>query len=348
MDFNDFFKKYSIKEKDKLIIACSGGSDSMFLLSEIIKFHPKESTIVVHFNHQLRDIESNSDQIFVENFCKKNNLTLVVGTSNIGELSVKNKTGIEETARIERYKFLNKIKDKYEASYILTAHHLDDNIETFMFNLIRGTRLNGLTGIEELSEDILRPLLHLTKNNILEKCTQEEIEFIYDSSNSDDNYLRNHIRLNIIPEFDKINPSYPKAFDSIISYFGELKSFLDENIIKYIKTVENSTISVISSGNEKSLLIKSIDNKTGRKEETANENFKIFKNYIEILEFQTLSAFLQKELISHIFKIRNAGTIGLTQGNIDEIIRFISDKGNYTKKEIKKLFLFKKNGKIFF
>lgn len=356
MDFSDFFKKYSIEKKDKIIIACSGWSDSMFLLLEIMKFHPKESIVVAHFNHQLRGIEGDSDQSFVENFCKKNNLSLEIWTSNIAELSVKNKTWIEETARLERYSFLREIKDKFNAKYIFTAHHLDDDIETFMFNIIRWTRLNWLNWIGELSEDICRPLLHVTKKEILEKCTQEGIEFIYDSSNNDTTYLRNHIRLNIIPEFDKINPNYSKAFDWLISYFWELKNFLEENIIKYIKIVENTNDIVIPNSHfchpepvEGSLLIKTSKSRTWRNEKTStNSELKSFKNYIEIPEFLSLSTFLQKELIAYIFKIRNSWTIGLTQANINEIIKFIFDKWNYTKKEIKKLLLFKKNWKIFF
>lgn len=314
----ELFDKYSIKKEDKLVIACSGWSDSMFLVHEIIKIHPKKSLIVCHFNHQLRLYESNRDEKFVKDYASKNWIIFELWTQNIKKISIKEKIWIEEAARNERYKFLNEIKARYWAKYIVTAHHLDDNIETFVFNIIRWTKLNWLSGIDELSQDILRPLIHTTKKEILTKCEEEKIDYIFDSSNDNDKYLRNHIRLNIIPEFEKINPSYQKSFDSLIEYFWELKNHLHEQIISLIK---------INS-----------DKKNGE----------IFENFFDILEFESLSSFLQKELVANIFKMKNSWTIGLTKGNIDEIIRFIFDRWNYTKKEIKKLNLFKKNWKIYF
>jgi len=311
----DFFKRHNINKTDFIIIACSGWSDSMFLSAEILKIHPKDKIIIAHFNHQLRWTESYRDELFVRNYCEKNNLKFESRTANIGEISQQNKVGIEECARTERYIFLEKISDKYLAKYIFTAHHLWDSIETFMFNLIRWTRLNWLIWIDEINCKILRPLLNITKDEILKKCRENKIEFIEDSTNLDDKYLRNHIRLNIVPEFTKINPGYEKSFLWLFEYFKELKNFVEENV--------------------NSLIIES-------------REINWYSNNFEIKSFKALNSLLQKELISKIFKITNNGTIWLSQWNINEVTKFISDKWNNTKKEIKNMKLYKRNNKIYF
>ncbi|MDD2487429.1 MAG: tRNA lysidine(34) synthetase TilS [Candidatus Gracilibacteria bacterium] len=308
MMIEEFLKKYDILESGKIIIACSGGSDSIYLLSEILKYKKNEDIIVCHFNHNLRAEESTRDEKFVSDFCAENQLKYEIGESDIKKISESLKIGIEETARIKRYEFLREMKVKYDSKYILTAHHLDDKIETFMLNLIRGTKLKGLISIEEKNDDLLRPLLHISKKDILKHLNDCKIPFIEDSSNSDDNYLRNHIRLNITPLFEKINPNYRSSFDSIMEYFGELKNSFDDQIRAIIDG----------------------------------------KDYFEISEFEILSLFMKKELIRYVFEKTNNGTIGLTRSNIDEVIRFIGDKGNHTKKEIKQMKLLKKNGKVYF
>lgn len=311
----DFFKKHNINKSNTIIIACSGWSDSMYLVGEIIKIHPKDKIIIAHFNHQLRWNESIRDEQFVKNYCEKNNLKFEIWTANIEKISLQNKIGIEECARAERYWFLEKISDKYWSKHIFTAHHLWDSIETFMFNLIRWTRLNWLTWIDEINNKILRPLLNVTKEEILAKCIENKIAFIEDSTNKNTKYLRNHIRLNIITKFAKINPSYEKSFLWLFEYFNELKNFVEENINNLI--IENNEIDW-------------------------------YNNYIDIEGFKKLNPLLQKELISKIYKITNNGTIWLSQWNINEVVKFINDKWNNTKKEIKNMKLYKRNNKIYF
>jgi tRNA(Ile)-lysidine synthase len=115
-------------------------------------------------------------------------------------------------ARTERYAFLASVMNKYGAKYILTAHHLDDNIETFLLHLIRGTKVHGLTGIPEQNQSILRPLLGMTKSEIIHQLTIHEIPYVVDSTNAEDIYARNHLRLNILPLFERMNPEYRKNF----------------------------------------------------------------------------------------------------------------------------------------
>jgi tRNA(Ile)-lysidine synthase len=144
------------------------------------------------------------------------------------------KKGIEETARLERYIFLEEMRIKYSAQYILTAHHLGDSIETLLFNLIRGTKIHGLMGIPEQNGYILRPLLHLSKPEILNSLEIEYTPYRLDSSNTEDIYLRNHLRLNIVPEFERINPEYRKNMASFMGYMRELNDFIDGQVEDFL------------------------------------------------------------------------------------------------------------------
>lgn len=303
----DFFQTYAISSSSSIVIACSSGPDSMFLLHEVAKFFPKQKIIVAHFNHCLRAEESDTDEDFLHDFCHENDLLFVSTSLDIKALAESQKKGIEESARIARYSFLEKIRETYGAKYILTAHHLDDSIETLLFNFIRGSKISGLTGIQEQNKYILRPLLQITKQEILSSLEKDNIPYRIDSSNTDTVYLRNHLRVNIIPEFERINPMYRKNLSSFMEYMKELENHLDLEVQAFLE---------------------------GKKE-------------FSVSRFETLSPFQKREIIRHLYSEANDGTIGLSEGNIAEIIRFISDKGNYTEKTLGKLFLEKKNAVIF-
>ena len=135
---------------------------------------------------------------------------------------------------MERYAFFETVRLKYNALYILTAHHLGDSIETLMFNLIRGTKIHGLVGIPEQNGYILRPFLHLSKPDILKSLEKENIPYRLDSSNTEDVYMRNHLRLNIIPKFERINPEYRKNMASFMRYMNELGNFIDIQVETFL------------------------------------------------------------------------------------------------------------------
>lgn len=304
----NFFQKYHITDDDTIIIACSWGPDSMFLVSEILKIHPKNRSIVAHFNHCLRWRESDKDEDFVKKFCEDNHIVVQFGSENISQIATEMKKWIEETARIERYAFLESVRLQYKAKYIITAHHLDDTIETLLFNFIRGTKINGLTGIPEQNGNILRPLLNTEKSQVLKKLSEQSIPYRVDSSNADDIYLRNHLRLNILSEFERINPEYRKNLRSFMDYMTELRIYLDSEVKNFLW--DNSSFSA--------------------------------------KDFQWLSLFLQREIIRYLYEQANQGTIGLSEWNIAEIIRFIGNKGNYTEKQLHRLRLQKKNFRVYF
>lgn len=230
----DFFKKYAIDAEDSLVIACSGGPDSMFLLSEISKAMPKKRMIVAHFNHCLRGDESDADEDFLHDFCVEQGLLFMGGGADIGTLARETKKSIEETARIARYEFLENIRQEYGAKYILTGHHLDDSIETLLFHFIRGSKISGLMGIPEQNQNILRPFLSVTKQEILKTLEKEKIPYRIDSTNADETYLRNHLRRNILPEFERINPEYRRNLHSFMGYMAELHAHLDLEVHAFL------------------------------------------------------------------------------------------------------------------
>jgi tRNA(Ile)-lysidine synthase len=308
LNINSFLGKY-ISENEKIILACSTWPDSIFLLHKILESPYKNNLIVCYFNHHLRE-EAKEEEDFITELSKKYNFQLELWEAHIENMRLLSKSvSLEELARKERYEFLHQIRGKYNALYILTAHHLDDKIETFLFNLLRGSKLTGLINMTEFSGNILRPLLYLEKKEILNSLEERWITYKLDSSNTDKTITRNFLREDIIPLFQAINPKYKENIANTLSYFEELKENIDAQIQKFL----------------------------------------IHDHFFYVDEFLELSEFLQREIIRDVFwKTNNFSTIWLSEANIHEVIKFIKNKGNYTKKHIKNMSLTKQNNIIKF
>ena len=192
------------KKNDTIIVACSGGPDSMCLL-DVIKAY-KESfnlkIICAHVNHGLR-AESEEEANFVKNFCDKNNIVFEYMKIN----TYKNGKFTEEEGRKKRYTFLDDLANKHNANYIMTAHHGDDLIETVLMRITRGSNLKGYAGITMISKhknySVIRPLLNLTKRDIFEYIKSKHIEYVLDKSNEDEKYTRNRYRKQMLPFLKK-------------------------------------------------------------------------------------------------------------------------------------------------
>lgn len=310
--FFDTFSQYILPE-DTLILGVSGGVDSMVLLDLVLRHHIVEKIIVAHFDHALRWSESDGDRELVANFCKEKNITFEVEKMDIAVLAKNEKQSIESVARKYRYEFLFWMAKKYSAKYILTAHHRDDQIETAMFNLIRGTKLGGIHALSELWDFdawliLFRPLLSSSKKEILEYAHEKSIPFREDSSNLDTDYLRNKLRHTILPEFEMINPEYRRAISNFIGYTEELKSWIDEEVRFFLWDTMSFSVQ----------------------------------------DFKKKSSFFQKEIIRYLYAQANHGTVGLSEGNIEEMRRFILTANGGTKKDIQFLSLSRQKGNIFF
>jgi tRNA(Ile)-lysidine synthase len=226
-----------VKNKDKLILGISGGSDSVFLFH--IMLLTKSKFICAHLNHNLRGSESDEDQIFCTKLCTTHNIPLYKRSIKIKNLSQKLKKGIEETGRNERYKFFNYLAKKHKASFIITAHHADDNVETILLNLIRGAGLSGISGMTQMQDNIFRPLLYVSKSEILDYLKSKKIPFREESSNKDTSYRRNFIRHEILPLILKKNPSFTKTISKNTLILKEIEDFLNTEAKKFLKNHSN-------------------------------------------------------------------------------------------------------------
>lgn len=184
---------------DMVTCAVSGGADSMALLYGMYLLAPKLQITLqaAHFNHQLRGAESDRDETFVRNFCDSWQIPLTVGTKSV----TAGEKGLEAAARDARYCFLRNLPGK-----ILTAHTADDNAETVLMHLLRGTSLKGLGGITPINGNVCRPMLQITRKDVLSFLKEYSIPFVEDSTNAEDAFLRNRIRHKVMPLLREENP----------------------------------------------------------------------------------------------------------------------------------------------
>ncbi len=219
-----------LPEGGLILCAVSGGVDSICLLHLLWTLAPQEgfSLAAAHYNHQLRGAESTRDQEFVQEWCRERDIPLVTGSGPVAETARSQGSGIEETSRRMRYEFLEKTARDLGADRIATAHTANDNAETVLLHLLRGSGLQGLTGIPPRRGIIVRPLLTCTRSETEAYCEAHDLSHTEDSSNSDSAYSRNFLRLQIMPMLEQINP---RAVESISSAAGRLREdarFLDD------------------------------------------------------------------------------------------------------------------------
>ena len=220
-----FKNKLKSLKQSKFLIALSGGVDSMVLADLFNK--NKLDFSIAHCNFKLRSKESDDDEDFVLNWCAKNKIQSYISRFNTINYCKKNKIGVQEGARNLRYDWFYKLKDLYNFDYIVTAHHLDDQIETYLINSMRGSGLNGLVGIPEKQNNLFRPLLEILKDQILEYAKSNNIDFREDSSNLKNDYYRNMIRNSILPEFKRFDDNVMLKFQTTINNLKSTKIFAD-------------------------------------------------------------------------------------------------------------------------
>lgn len=228
------------------LLAVSGGADSMVLLklfSELgLKFE------VAHVNYGLRGKDSDADEEIVEKTCKQ--LGIFLHLYRVSESDEKPENSIQEWARDLRYTFFNKIKAKKNLAFTVTAHHLNDQLETFLINLSKASGIKGLSGIPANKNEILRPLLGFSKEGIYAFAEKNSVLFREDLSNRKNDYLRNFIRNEITPELLKINENFLENFGKSLMYLKESADFIEENLDKIIaqmSVAENGKILLLKA-----------------------------------------------------------------------------------------------------
>ena len=290
-----YVKENNLLDKDdKVLIAFSGGPDSVFLFYCLnsLKEEFNLEIELVYVNHNLRD-DVELDVSFVKEFSQKHNLKFYIKEVDIQKLMKEYKLSEEEAGRYGRYKVFSDIMKENNLNKIATGHNMDDNVETFIFRMLRGTALNGLKGIPVKRGDIIRPILDFKKEEIVKILDESHERYRIDSTNLETKYTRNKIRNLIFPLFSEINPLFK---DKILNLINEIKgteieekekcSELElDNLKKLTKEEQNKKIfDLISSydiqiNREKIRQIQDLINTQGNKEINLGNSFILYKNY---------------------------------------------------------------------
>ena len=282
-----------INKNDYVVIANSGGPDSMALLSLLIKYREKVpfNIVCAHVNHKVR-LESDDEELFVQSYCKSNNV--IFECMKIKEYDNSN---FEAYARSKRYKFFDEIVLKYNAKVLFTAHHGDDLIETILMRIVRGSSLKGYSGflmeVNKGSYKLFRPLVYSTKDEIIKYLNDNNIKYVIDKSNDNLEYTRNRYRHNILPYLKKEDKNVHLKFLKYSETLNEYDEYFDKLVSSIIDTVY-------------------IDNKL----------------YID--EFKQLDNLVKKRVINYILdKIYGDSILLVTSAHTTKIINMIyNDKPN--------------------
>lgn len=207
------------KKTDKILVALSGGADSVALLRLLTQLG--YCCEAAHCNFHLRDAESDRDEAFVRQLCREQGVTLHCTHFCTGEYAAEKHISIEMAARELRYEWFEKIKKESGAAVIAVAHHRDDSVETLLLNLIRGTGINGLLGIRARNGDVVRPLLCINRREVVDYLNSIGQPYVTDSTNLQDEYTRNKIRLNLIPLMQEINPSVKESIIDTCNHLND-------------------------------------------------------------------------------------------------------------------------------
>ena len=323
-------KKYNmIEREDKVVIGVSGGPDSMALLNILNNLQEKLNIkiYVAHINHMIRK-EADEETFYVKNFCKKIEVEFFAKRIKVEEVAKKQKIGTEEAGRNIRYEFFEEVYKKVGANKIATAHNSNDNAETVLMNIIRGTSISGLKGIEKIREGkFIRPIIECSRQEIEEYCNEQKIEPRYDKTNYENIYTRNKIRNLLIPYLQKeFNPNIIEGINRLSIIATE-----EEKYINKIVENEYKRLSITISENEVYL-----------------NNEKV-KKIIDLKEFNKLDYVIKSKLLLYIISRIYGKATGIEKVHIDDIIKLcennIGNKYLTPKRGIK---VFVKKGKIFF
>jgi len=212
-----------------ILCAVSGGKDSMYLLENLRALAPERgfSVACAHFDHRLRGAESTRDRQFVEDWCRAHGIPCTVGEGDVRAHARENGLSIEEAARELRYAFLERTADELGAARIATAHTADDNAETLLLNLARGTGLRGLCGIPPVRGRLVRPLLTVTSAEVLRWLEENRVPHVEDSTNGTDDCARNVVRHRVLPALRELNGAFDRNAARCIDHLRADETLLD-------------------------------------------------------------------------------------------------------------------------
>lgn len=228
----------------RLLLAVSGGLDSL-VMADLFRSIGFE-TGIAHVNFSLRGQESDADQDFVRSWSEKNNLPFFTQTFDTDAFAADHKLSIQQAARELRYRWFEEIRQSENFDFILTAHHADDDLETFLINFSRGTGIEGLTGIPRQNGFVIRPMLVFSREEIAEYAASENIGWREDSSNASEKYLRNKIRHAIVPHLKESNPNLIDRFSATRNYLAQTQKMAEDAAILVFQKVASVNQSEIA------------------------------------------------------------------------------------------------------
>ncbi len=325
-------KKYNlIGDGDKVVLGVSGGPDSITMLNLLYEIQKEEimnfEIIIAHIHHGLRE-NADLDEQYVKDFCKKLNLPCYVLHANVKEIAEKEKKGLEETGRDVRYKFFQEILQKENANKIAIAHNCNDSVETMMMNIMRGSGINGLKGIEPQNGIYIRPLIEIERSEIEKYCEQKKLNPRHDESNDENIYTRNKIRNIVIPYIQKeLNPNIIKTFIRLSDIASEERIYIDKQVRKAYDSICL----------EENILQENVYN---------NENKPTI--ILDLKKFNQEEKFIQKKIILLSINKLFGTTKGIEKIHIEDIIKLCNNNiGNKFLTPNKKIKIVIKNKKIY-
>ena len=335
-----------IQKNDKIVIGVSGGPDSMCLLDILycLKEKLQIELVVSHINHGIRQ-EAEEETVYVQEYCQKRNIPMFVKRVNVKQLAKEEKLGTEEMGRNIRYNFFEEVAKNVGANKIATAHNLNDNAETVLMNILRGTAVSGLKGIEISRQNnkltYIRPLRECSRAEIEQYCKQANLNPKIDKTNLENIYTRNKIRNKLIPYLmEDFNPNIIESLNRLSNLAKQDEEYFEEIVKEKYETLK---------------IHKDVkcNCETSKIKENKYETSKIGKNEKEIIlnlkEFNKLPKVIKTRLILYTIN-KLIGTVqGIQKVNLEDIIKLCSNNiGNKYLTPNKNIKIFVKKGKIFF
>lgn len=318
----EIIKKYNLIENgDKIVIGVSGGPDSIALLNVLLEIKHENiinfNMVACHINHMIRE-EANSDEEYVLEFCKKYNIEFFSRRVEIEKVAKESKIGTEEAGRNARYEFFNEILEKTSSNKIATAHTANDNAETVLMNIIRGSGTAGLKGIEAKRENLIRPLIKCTRDEIEEYCEKNNLNPRIDKTNFENIYTRNKVRNMLIPYIkDNFNPNIIESINRLSDLSKQENEYLEKETEKAYKNL------LISAKNDEIIL--------------------------DLNRFNLQELVIKNRLVLYTINILFGTRSGIEKKHIEDIIKLCSNNiGNKFLIPNKKVKILVKNKKIFF
>jgi len=313
-------KKYNmLKNGDKIVVGVSGGPDSICLLHTLytLKQELGIEIYVAHINHMIRDVADEETE-YVKNFCKKLGIECFVKKEDVEKIAKTEKRGTEETGRIVRYSFFEEILEKTNSNKIATAHNSNDKAETVILNILRGSGISGLKGIEaKRDEKYIRPLIEIDREEIEEYCKKNKLEPKYDESNNENIYNRNKVRNEIIPYIKK---EFNQNIIKTLNRLAEVATEEDE----YLKSITKNIYEEISEKQEENIVL-------------------------NLKEFNKQELVIKRRIILYTINECLNTINGIEKINIDDIIRMCEKNiGNKYLMPTKQIKVYLKKGKIYF